>query len=164
MALAFEGQGGTLWEVMERDAFLDALGDQSLRVRILEKDPMTLDEALKFTCRMGAIARSPPEVDYDDRGRQRDKFARSSAEAESPCRLNLDRHIERLETVLGEYLQELSCCRDENDHLHLHQRVSVVYVSAPSKEGTISTRGSHRHLHRHRRLRYAPSLFIRHGM
>jgi len=64
MALAFPGQGGTLWEVMARDAFLDALGDQSLRVRVLEKDPMTLDEALKLPCRMEAIARSPPEDDY----------------------------------------------------------------------------------------------------
>ena len=56
MALAFPGQGGTLWEVMARDAFLDALGDQSLRVRVLEKDPMTLDEALKLACRSEAIA------------------------------------------------------------------------------------------------------------
>ena len=57
-------------EVMARDAFLDALGDQSLRVRVLEKNPMSLDEALKLACRMEAIARSPPEDDYDDRGRR----------------------------------------------------------------------------------------------
>ena len=61
MALAFPGQGGTLWEVMARDAFLDALGDNSLRVRILEKNPATLDEALKLACRLEAIARAPPE-------------------------------------------------------------------------------------------------------
>ena len=67
--------------MMERDAFLDALGDQSLRVRVLEKDPMTLDEALELACRLEAIARSPPEDDYDDRGWRRDKFVRSSAEA-----------------------------------------------------------------------------------
>ena len=66
MALAFSGQGGTLWDVMARDAFFDALSDQSLRVRVLEKDPMTLDEALKITCRMEAIAMSPPEDDYDE--------------------------------------------------------------------------------------------------
>ena len=108
MALAFPGQGGTLWDVMAHDAFFDALGDQSLTVRILEKDPMTLDEALKLACRLEAIAGSPPQDDYDDRGRRRDKFARSSAEAESPRRPDLDRHIERLETVLGEYRQELS--------------------------------------------------------
>jgi len=53
---------------------------------------------------------------------RRDKFARSSAEAESPRRPDLDRHIKRLETVLGEYRQELSRCRDENDRLHLELR------------------------------------------
>jgi len=30
MALAFPGQSGTLWEVLARNAFLDALGDQTL--------------------------------------------------------------------------------------------------------------------------------------
>jgi len=68
------------------------------------------------------IARSSPEDDYDDRGRRRDKFARSSAEAESPRQPDLDRHIERLETVLREYRQELSRFRDENDRLHLELR------------------------------------------
>jgi len=57
-----------------------------------------------------------------DRGRLRDKFVRSSAEAVSPRRPDLDRHIERLETVLGEYRQELSHCRDENDRLHKELR------------------------------------------
>ena len=122
MALAFPGQGGTLWEVMAHDAFLNALGNQSLRVRVLEKNPMTLDEALKLACRLEAIARSSPEDDYDDRGRRRDTFARSSAEAESPRRPDLDRHIKRLETVLGEYRQEMSRCRDENDRLHQELR------------------------------------------
>ena len=122
MALAFPGQCGTLWEVIARDAFVDALGDQSLKVRVLEKDPMILDEVLKLTCRMEAIARSPPEDDYEDRGRRRDKFARSSAEAKSPRRQDLDWHIERLETLLGEYRQELSRCRDEKDRLHLELR------------------------------------------
>ena len=43
-------------------------------------------------------------------------------EAESPRRPDLDRHIERLETVLGEYRQQLSRCRDENDRLHQELR------------------------------------------
>ena len=120
MVLAFPSQGGTLWEA--RDAFLDALGDQSLRVRILEKDPTTLDEASKLACRMEAIAQSPPKDDYDDRGQRRDTFVRSLAEAESPCWPDLDRNIERHETVLREYRKEMSRCRDENDLLHQELR------------------------------------------
>ena len=33
-------------ELVARDAFVDALGDASLRVRVLEKEPNTLDAAL----------------------------------------------------------------------------------------------------------------------
>jgi len=73
MALAFPGQSGMLWEVMARDAFLDALGDQPMRVRVLEKDPVTLDEALKLACRMEAIARSPPEDAFDDHSQRRER-------------------------------------------------------------------------------------------
>ena len=34
MALAFPGERGNLWEVLARDTFLSALGDETLRQRI----------------------------------------------------------------------------------------------------------------------------------
>ena len=88
------------------------------------KDPMALDEALKLTCRMEAIARSLPEDGYYDRTRAGGKTSsRARRRRPSPSRRpDLDRHIERLETVLGEYRQELSRCRDENDRLRLELR------------------------------------------
>ena len=45
-----------------RDVFLDALGDQSLRVRILDKDPKNMDEALRIAIRLEAYEeyRAPP--------------------------------------------------------------------------------------------------------
>jgi len=51
MALAFPGQTGPLWEIMARDAFEESLGDPSLRLRVLERDPETLEQALKLTSR-----------------------------------------------------------------------------------------------------------------
>lgn len=105
MALSYPGQDGTLWEVITRDSFLDAFSDQSLKVGVLAKDPTTLYEALKLVCRIETTARSPPEDDYDDLSRQRDKFARSLAEAESTSHTDLDRRIERLKSMLREYRQ-----------------------------------------------------------
>jgi len=35
MTLAYPGQSGILWEAMARDAFMEALGDPDLRMRIL---------------------------------------------------------------------------------------------------------------------------------
>ena len=35
MVLAFPGESGPLWEIMARDAFLESLGDPTLRLRVL---------------------------------------------------------------------------------------------------------------------------------
>jgi len=55
MALAFPGQSGSMWEVMARDAFVESLGDPSLRIRVLERDLTTLEEALKVASRLDAL-------------------------------------------------------------------------------------------------------------
>jgi len=36
---------------MGRDAFLDALDNPQLRIRILDKEPKTMDKTLRFACR-----------------------------------------------------------------------------------------------------------------
>jgi len=43
MSLAFPGHSGTMWEIMARDAFVESLGDPGLRLRVLERDPTTLE-------------------------------------------------------------------------------------------------------------------------
>ena len=48
MTLAYPGPSSDLSEIVGRDAFLDALGNQALRIRILEREPRTLDEALNL--------------------------------------------------------------------------------------------------------------------
>lgn len=62
MALAFSGQSGPLWETLARDSFLDALGGAEMRLRVAEKDPATLDDTLKYTCRLEAIGRTTAPV------------------------------------------------------------------------------------------------------
>ena len=67
MALAFPGQSGSLWEIMARDAFVDALPDPNLRCRILERDPSTLEQALKVASRLEALSRSVGHEDPNER-------------------------------------------------------------------------------------------------
>ena len=56
LALAFPGQcGSEPWDIMARDALVDALADPNLRCRILELDPSTLEEALKVASRLAAL-------------------------------------------------------------------------------------------------------------
>ena len=42
MSLAYSGESSVLSDIVERDPFLEALNDQALRVRILEKEPKNL--------------------------------------------------------------------------------------------------------------------------
>jgi len=51
MALAFPGQCGPLWEKMNLDAFLDSFVDPALRLRVIEQEPDTLEQAIKLSSR-----------------------------------------------------------------------------------------------------------------
>jgi len=64
MALAYPPPSSNLSDIVGRDAFLDALGNQTLRIRILEREPRTLDEALTIACRLEAYDKS--EIDDRD--------------------------------------------------------------------------------------------------
>jgi len=44
-----------LSNVVGRDSFLEALNNRTLRVRLLEKEPRTLEEALSIACRLEAF-------------------------------------------------------------------------------------------------------------
>jgi len=58
MSLAYPGPTTGFVNVVGRDAFLEALGDQSLRVRILDKVPTTMEEALRIALNLEAHDRS----------------------------------------------------------------------------------------------------------
>ena len=62
MALSFPGKTGPFWEIMATDAFLESLGDSSLRLRVLERDPETLEQALKLATRLEALGYGDLEV------------------------------------------------------------------------------------------------------
>ena len=72
MALAYPGPTSSLTEVVARDAFLDALGSDKLRLRILEKEPSNLADALKIVSRLEAFDKSGAIVSVQscDNGRQ----------------------------------------------------------------------------------------------
>jgi hypothetical protein len=60
--------------MVARDALLDALGDRSLRVRILELEPPNLDDALRTALRLEAIDKAGLDETDDERGRNRIKM------------------------------------------------------------------------------------------
>ena len=55
LSLAYPGESSALSDIIGRDALMKALDDQMLRVRILEKEPKNLDEALNMASRLDAF-------------------------------------------------------------------------------------------------------------
>ena len=77
MSLANPGESSALSDIVGRDAFLEALDDQTLRVRILEKEPKHLDDALNMASRLEAF----DIMGFAGPGGERNKsrFARAAA-------------------------------------------------------------------------------------
>ena len=77
MSLAYPGKSSTLSDIVGRDAFLEALDDQALRIRILEKEPKHLDDALNMASRLEAfdmMGNVIPEIE-----KSKSRFARAAA-------------------------------------------------------------------------------------
>ena len=55
MSLAYPGESSALSDFVGRDAFLEVFNDQTRRVRILEKEPKNVDEALNIASRLEAF-------------------------------------------------------------------------------------------------------------
>jgi len=77
MALAYPRMANEMCDIVGRDAFLAALDDRQLHVRILEKEPKTLDEALKIAIRLAAFDRVGLQPAADDWGRRSGRNTRS---------------------------------------------------------------------------------------
>jgi len=104
MALAFPGQTGPLWEIIARDAFVESLGDPTLRLRVLERDPETLEQALKLASRLEALGYGEQDDNWDDVGRRKDRYAKAStAEAQE------------VSTLMQELRSELKQCQRERE-------------------------------------------------
>ena len=71
-----------MWEIMARNAFVESLGDPALRLRILEKDPTTLEETLKMASRLEALGYGEQDNDWDDVGRRRDRYIKTTVAGE----------------------------------------------------------------------------------
>ena len=57
---------------------MESLGNPVLCLRVLERDPTTLEEALKVASRLEALRYGELEQDWDDVGRRRDKFVKTA--------------------------------------------------------------------------------------
>ena len=71
IALSYPGPMNSTTEIVDRDAFIDALDDRQLSLRVREKEPTTLEEALRVAIRLEAYADVADGDRVDDGRRDR---------------------------------------------------------------------------------------------
>ena len=111
MSLAFPEQSGTMWEIMARDAFMESLGDPALRLRVLERDPSTVEEALKVASRLEALGYGELEDVWDDVGHRRDKYVKTAVPGGDDEERQLTRVVQDLKKELKENRAEMERLR-----------------------------------------------------
>jgi len=67
--LAYPGPSNPIVEIVGRDAYLDALCDSALALRIREKDAMSMEDALRIALRLEAYAKADRTSVGDDQTR-----------------------------------------------------------------------------------------------
>ena len=112
LALAYPGPSNATTAIVGRDAFLDALNNNEMRIKVLEREPSTLEEALSIVCRLEAYERVPAdkaveEMIDEDRGRNRVRHARQLQVAPEPDAR--DRALEQITRQLSELRKIVDC-------------------------------------------------------
>jgi hypothetical protein len=97
MMMAYPGERSKLSEHMARDAFLSALDDQELELRVREREPATVEAAVKIAQRF-EVFRSAVEASSSERHRINRQVAEASMT--SGGGEHLQPRVERLEQEL----------------------------------------------------------------
>lgn len=134
LALAYPGPSSELSHIVGRDAFLDALDNPAMRIRILEKEPHTLDDAFAMACRLEALDKSSQDsmkwAPDDRRSSTHRSYVRAAASNEDQYphlwQEELLKQMKELQNSFQGYQSELSRQRGELDVLkHRVQTCSV---------------------------------------
>jgi len=119
MFLAYPGPTSELSNNVARDAFLEALDNSSLRVRILKKEPVNLDDALKLACRLEAFDKSASQeaTNASTDARRDKKFLKAASGGNYQQTSAGDRQwlddMKQLQDSLHECCSQVTQCRQE---------------------------------------------------
>ena len=101
-----------MWEIMACDAFVESLDYPSLRIGVLERDPTTLEEALKIASRLEALGAGDLEESWSDLGRRKEKFVKTSAADDYAERQELVSMVEELKLEVKHNRKKLERLRN----------------------------------------------------
>ena len=125
LVLAYPSPSNPTVAIVGRDAFLDALDNHTLRVRILEREPSSLETALNIASRLEAYEQTAPQSSSvlesfdDERGKMRSRHLKGVKHTEStPI-------SERVDVDLNRQLKELRQTIEKNEQMKQQRWASV---------------------------------------
>ena len=98
MTLAYPGEKSSLSEHIARDSFLTALGDSELELKIREREPAGLDEALRIAQRFEVFRNA---VEASTSKRQWVNRQVNDCNPDDAAQLDLEKRLGKLEGVAG---------------------------------------------------------------
>jgi len=122
LALSFTGETGHILEVIGRDAFLTALDNPALKIRVLDQRPATLDEALQAVVRMEAYGgSSSSETNNLDssNGAKKVRFVKADGDHTGNTQHNdgqLEKRLKQLEQDLAAQKREVRQLSADAEH------------------------------------------------
>ena len=120
-SLAFQGPRTEAVEVLARDAFIDALDDSEFTLKIREREPLTLDDAVRLATRLESYRRAE-RAGTDDKGEKAQVRATSSE--------NKQPEFQRLDAIE----KQLMLLRDQLALLNNKPVTSQVVPAKPDKD------------------------------
>jgi hypothetical protein len=76
--LSYPGETGVLAQIVARDAFLDSLNDPDLRIKVLERDAVSIEQAYSIVARLEAFSERA-DANQEDTTRKRVRAVNAAA-------------------------------------------------------------------------------------
>jgi hypothetical protein len=78
LSLSYPGETGVLAQIVARDAFLDSLNDPDLRIKVLERDAVSIEQAYSIVARLEAFSERA-DANQEDITRKRVRAVNAAA-------------------------------------------------------------------------------------
>ena len=138
ISLAYPGESSPLLDLVARDAFLQCLNDADLCVRILEKEPTSIDQALSIACRLEAYDKCAGRAEKSgcsdaDFAHVKPKYVRTAAATNDIVSQSdrLGKQIQMMQQTLDNFCQEFKSQREELNA----QRTEVEFLRSEVAKG-----------------------------
>ena len=143
-ALAFPNPSGYMGDITAKDAFIDALEDRELMIRVLEREPKNLDEAFKITERMELYSKrtdNSEKTNYEQKTKGMNKVRVATANEDSTIQIIMDtqKAMQQQMSSMMEMIRQQKEQFEQAQQIQLKQIQQMSTIKSDSDKGKDSS-------------------------